>query len=129
MRVVLDTHIFLWFVLGDQKLSATARQIIEDPQNEKLLSVASIWEVTIKVSTGKLKLNTGTVTFFDEACRQNAIAILPITLAHLAPLETMPFHHRDPFDRLLIAQSLVENIPIVSADAAFDTYEGVTRLW
>ena len=129
MRVVLDTHTFLWFVLGDPKLSDVARQIIEEQQNEKLLSIASIWEVTIKVSTGKLKLDTDVVTFFDEECRRNGITVLPVEIRHLAPLEAMPFHHRDPFDRLLIAQSIVENVPILSADAAFDAYGGVTRLW
>jgi PIN domain nuclease of toxin-antitoxin system len=88
-----------------------------------------MWEVTIKVSTGKLKLRSDVVPFFAEECRRNGFLILPIEGKHLAPLETMPFHHRDPFDRLLIAQSLIENIPILSADAAFDAYQGISRLW
>jgi PIN domain nuclease of toxin-antitoxin system len=129
MRLLLDTHIFLWFVFDDPKLSPTIRGLIIDPSNEILLSIASLWEVTIKVSTGKLQLKSDVVSFFDVECQRNDIGILPIEAEHLGPLETMPFHHRDPFDRLLIAQSLVENIPILSADVAFDAYEGVTRLW
>ncbi len=129
MRLILDTHIFLWFVLGDAKLSERSQQLIEDQENDKLLSVASIWEVTIKISTGRLKLDSDAVTFFEEEGRRNEVLILPIETRHLAPLETLPFHHRDTFDRLLIAQSLIENTPILSADSAFDAYAGVTRLW
>lgn len=129
MRLLLDTHIFLWFVFNDSKLNVTSRELVVDSSNELLLSIASLWEVTIKVSAGKLALKSDVVSFFDEECARNEIAVLPVEPRHLAPLETLPFHHRDPFDRLLIAQSLVENIPILSADAAFDAYAGITRLW
>lgn len=128
MRLLLDTHTFLWFTRDNPQLSAKARTLIGDPANEVLLSIVSAWEVAIKVSTGKLSLDRAVAPFFEEQMRHNDIRLLPLELRHLAPVATLPFHHRDPFDRLLIAQSLVDAIPLVSADAAFDAYN-VTRLW
>lgn len=128
MRLILDTHTFLWYIFGDPQLSAAATALLQDPANEKLLSLASPWEVGIKVSTGKLTLSRPLEAYFEEQMRLNSIQMLPITLAHIARVSTLPFHHRDPFDRMLIAQSLTENIPIISADAAFDAY-AITRLW
>jgi PIN domain nuclease of toxin-antitoxin system len=106
-----------------------ALKILTDVGNECLLSIVSPWEITIKFATQKLSLPSLPSPFIALQISNLALELLPINLAHLAPLETMPFHHRDPFDRLLIAQSLIENIPILSADAAFDAYQGVTRLW
>lgn len=128
MRLLLDTHTFLWFVNGDLKLSQHARALIEDVFNERLLSIASIWEMAIKASTGRLSFTSPFDIFVSEQMRQNSINFLPISVAHVAETITLPYHHRDPFDRLLIAQGIVENIPIASVDSAFDAYP-VTRLW
>jgi len=128
MQILLDTHTFLWYILANPQLSARAKELIQDFENEKLLSIASPWETSIKISTGKLMLSEPLELYFDEQMRLNSVQMLPITLAHIALVATLSLHHRDPFDRMLIAQSLTEKIPIVSADTAFDQY-GVTRLW
>ncbi len=106
MRLLLDTHTFLWFTLDNPRLSATALALIGDPDNGVLLSIASVWEVAIKVNTGKLALDRAVVPFFEEQMQHNSIALLSLELRHLAPIATLPLHHRDPFDRLLVAQSL-----------------------
>ncbi|MGH9754676.1 MAG: type II toxin-antitoxin system VapC family toxin [Blastocatellia bacterium] len=128
MKLLLDTHTLLWFVLGDAQLSATARRLIEDAANTKFISPTVYWEIAIKISIGKYALNEPYEAFMDHAIHQNGFLILPIELRHAALLTNMPFHHRDPFDRLVIAQALVEGLAIVSADAAFDAYS-VQRLW
>ena len=128
MNLLLDTHTLLWFVLGDAQLSATARQLIEDVTNPKFVSPAAYWEIAIKISIGKYALNEPYETFMDRAIRQNGFLILPIEPRHTALLANMPFHHRDPFDRLIIAQAMVEGLAIVSADPVFDAYS-VQRLW
>lgn len=128
MRLLLDTHTFLWYILGRLQLSARAHTLLQDPASELFLSIASIWEVGIKVSTGKLILSEPLEAYFLEQMRINSVSLLPITLAHTARISALPFHHRDPFDRMLVAQSLTEGIPLVSADPALDAY-GVVRLW
>lgn len=128
MSLLLDTHTLLWFVLGDAQLSATARQLIEGAANIKFISPAVYWEIAIKISIGKYALNEPYETFMDRAIRQNGFFILPIEPRHTALLINMPFHHRDPFDRLMIAQAMVEDLAIVSADEAFDAYS-VQRFW
>ncbi len=128
MRVLLDTHTFLWFVAGDARLSAVAQQMIADPMEEPLLSVASLWEIAIKLSLGKLAIQGPFTPFISEQLRHNGISLLGITLAHTAHVTTLPFYDRDPFDRLLVAQAHSEHLPIISADKMFDAY-GVTRLW
>ena len=128
MRVLLDTHTFLWFVLGDSKLSSTARQQIEDQQNDKLLSPASYWEIAIKISLGKYTLPQPYEQFMQKAISDNGFIILPVEVKHTAALTNLPFHHRDPFDRLIIAQAMVEQTRVISDDLAFDAYR-VTRIW
>jgi PIN domain nuclease of toxin-antitoxin system len=128
LRILLDTHAFLWFTLGDPLLSAVARALIEDPGNQKLVSPATYWEIAIKVSINKLFLNAPYEDFLDRGIRQNGFTILPIETQHTAAVARLPFHHKDPFDRLLVAQALTEGIPIVSADALLDPC-GVRRLW
>jgi PIN domain nuclease of toxin-antitoxin system len=128
VRLLLDTHALLWFALGDSQLSPNALALITDPSHEQLVSAGTVWEIAIKVSIGKLILHQPYEDFIDSAVRQNGFSILPVEPRYTAALIGMPFHHRDPFDRLLIARSLVESIPVVSADAAFDAY-GVQRLW
>ncbi len=128
MRALLDTHSFLWFVSADPKLSSKAEALISEGANELLLSVASLWEVSIKVSLGRLPLAAPVHEFIPEQLRRNRIDLLPIEMSHTFEVARLPFHHRDPFDRLLIAQALVENLPIVSVDSAFDAYS-VERIW
>ncbi len=128
MKLLLDTHTFLWFVWDDPQLSLTAKGAIESDKNEIYLSAATPWETSIKVSTGKLSIGQDVVPFFAEHMDINNIVLLPILLAHIGIVSTMPFHHKDPFDRLLIAQSLIEQMPLISADSVFDRY-GVERIW
>lgn len=128
MRLLLDTHSFLWFVTEDPKLSISARRIIATGSNELLLSVACVWEIAIKVSIGRLPIPAPLDTFILEQLRINRIGLLPIELKHIFEVTRLPLHHRDPFDRLLIAQALTEGLPIVSADPAFDSYS-VQRFW
>ena len=115
-------------MLSDARLSMTARGLIGDPKNTVHLSPASYWEIAIKVCIGKYALPGPYDAFMRQELARNKLVILDITIDHTAVVATLPFHHRDPFDRLLIAQSLVEQYPLVSADPLFDRY-GVTRLW
>jgi len=128
MRLLLDSQAFLWFVLNEPHLSATAQALIMDTANDILISPASYWEIAIKISLRKYVLNAPYELFMQQSIEGNGFEILPIEPKHTAALTTMPFHHRDPFDRLLIAQAMVEQISIVSADPAIDAYP-ITRLW
>lgn len=128
MRLLLDTHTFIWFFMGNPKLSNQIRALIEDENNEKLLSIVSIWEMAIKQSTGKLTLTLPFEVFITQRLSLNDFNLLNITIDHIAVVAALPFHHRDPFDRLLIAQATVEQIPILSTDSAFDAYL-INRLW
>ncbi len=128
MTLLLDTHAFLWFVWDDPQLSATAKAAIEDPSNRKLVSVASCWEIAIKAGSGKLTLDAPAAVFIPRELARNAFDLLEITLVHATAVESLPQHHKDPFDRLLIAQAQIEGIPIVSVDTAFDAY-GIRRIW
>jgi PIN domain nuclease of toxin-antitoxin system len=128
MSLLLDTHSFLWFIMGSLRLSGNARALIEDDAHDKLLSTASLWEMAIKLSLGRLILAEPFGVLIPQQLRVSGIEILTIDIDHLAVLTTLPFHHRDPFDRLIIAQAIVEQCPIVSVDPAFDAYP-VERLW
>jgi PIN domain nuclease of toxin-antitoxin system len=130
MKVLLDSHALLWYVLGDPKLSATAEQAILDPANEVVSSPASYWEIAIKVSIGKYSLNRPFSEFVDLCVNRYRFGLLPIEPKHAAEVAVLPFpaNHKDPFDRLLIAQAIVESIPIVGNDVAFDDYP-VKRIW
>ncbi len=128
MRVLLDTHAWLWFVLGDERLSSKTRDHIENPANSKLISPASYWETAIKISIGKYSLPIPYGQFVEHAIPGQGFSILPILPAHTTILTGMPMHHRDPFDRLLVAQSLAEKLPLLSADASLDAY-GIERVW
>lgn len=128
MRLLLDTHAFLWFVGGNTRLSSTARGAIEDLTNVRLLSAASVWEVAIKVSLGKLSLNVPFGNLFPGQLGSNAIELLPVLPEHAAAIIGLPFHHRDPFDRMILAQTQAEGAILVSADPTLDAY-GVRRLW
>jgi PIN domain nuclease of toxin-antitoxin system len=128
MRILLDTHVFLWFLQNAPQLSTAAKALIEDPANHKFVSVVSCWELAIKAGLGKFKFTESVHDLLSRELRQNAFDLLPITLGHATSVEALPHHHRDPFDRLLIAQAMIENLPLVSADAMFDR-DGVRRLW
>jgi PIN domain nuclease of toxin-antitoxin system len=128
LKLLLDTHAFLWFITSDPQLSDAARALLVDPANTVLISPASYWEVAIKVSIGKHALAAPFHSFVTQGIFGNGFAILAIQPEHAALVSTLPFHHRDPFDRVLIAQALVEKVTIVSADGLFDSY-GVQRIW
>ena len=127
MRLLLDTHALLWFAAGDSRLARRARRAIEDDANAVLLSAASVWEMAIKISLGRLTLPT-TATEFMRSKLQSGLEMLPVDWSHAAAVETMPFHHRDPFDRLLIAQAQLEDLTIVTGDPAFRKYN-VRIVW
>ena len=128
MILLLDTHTLLWFLRDDPLLSAAAKSLIEDPRNRKLVSVASCWEIAIKATLGKLELSEPSRTLLEREIPRNNLELLPITLIHATTVETLPLHHKDPFDRLLIAQAILETIPLVSRDEQFDAY-ALRRLW
>lgn len=122
MEFLLDTHTFLWFAWGDTQLSVLAKRLIEDEGNVKFVSMASIWEMAIKVNTGKLTLNRPYVDFLVERLDGNGFDVLPIERPHAELTAILPFHHRDPFDRLLIAQCISNSLPLIGNDVAFDAY-------
>jgi PIN domain nuclease of toxin-antitoxin system len=126
-RVLLDTHAFLWFITDDDRLPPRARAAIVE-SDDALVSVASCWEMAIKASLGKLMLSAPVDRFLAEQLAENNFELLHIELAHVTRVASLPWHHRDPFDRLLAAQALDERLPIVSADPVFRKY-GVKRRW
>jgi PIN domain nuclease of toxin-antitoxin system len=130
VRLLLDTHAMYWYIEGDPKLSSTAQTLIQDAKNEVLVSPASYWEIAIKVSLGKWVLNRPYLEFIELGLKTYGFQILPVLPAHTAKLIGLGFppNHKDPFDRLLVAQALAEGISIVSADPQLDLY-GITRLW
>ena len=122
MKLLLDTHIFIWWVHQPEKLSRTVLSALEDDANELLLSVASVWEMQIKVQMGRLKLRLPLKQLVESQQDTNDLRILPVALTHALALGALPFHHKDQFDRLLIAQSIEEQAPLVSADSQFSAY-------
>ena len=126
--LLLDTHTTLWFFWDDPQLSGTAKALIEDPNNRKSVSIASCWEIAIKAGLGKLRLGAPSGSFLSQHLLRNNFELLPISLAHATQVESLPPHHKDPFDRLLIAQAMLDGMSVVSTDVMFDLY-GITRLW
>ncbi len=120
MKLLLDTHTLLWFIAGSASLSVYARSLIEDASNEKFVSIVSIWETAIKVSIGKMFLSAPFDVLFPHQLQINGFELLPVNIEHTSVVTTLPFHHRDPFDRLLIAQSIEEKMTLVSVDEVFD---------
>jgi PIN domain nuclease of toxin-antitoxin system len=128
MKLLLDTHAFIWFAYDTPELPQKTKELLEDEETELLLSLASVWEMAIKSSTGKLTLMARVGDFVANQMHKDDVNLLQITLPHLNLIETLPAHHKDPFDHLLIAQAMVERLDIVSIDKAFDSY-GVNRVW
>jgi PIN domain nuclease of toxin-antitoxin system len=126
--LLLDTHTMLWFFWDDSRLSRCAKTLIEDADNRKLVSIASCWEIAIKAGLGKLVLGEPAHPFLSREIARNNFELLPISLDHATMVEGLASHHRDPFDRLLVAQAVSEGLELVSADAVFDQY-GVSRRW
>ncbi|MBL8809061.1 MAG: type II toxin-antitoxin system VapC family toxin [Planctomycetaceae bacterium] len=128
MNLLLDTHTFLWFVADDAQLPGRAKELIENPDNRKLVSIATCWEISIKVGLKKLDLGEPASIFLPRHLAANHFELLPIAMSHATLVERLPLHHRDPFDRLLIAQAIVEGLVIIGIDVALDAY-GVKRIW
>lgn len=124
MRLLIDSHVLVWWRAGSSQLSAVARDAVADPANEVLISIAGLWELTIKQATGKLTFTSD----LEAMLADEGISVLAITFAHLRQLGSLPRVHRDPFDRMMIAQALAERIPIVTIDRAFALY-GVGIIW
>ena len=128
MKLLLDTHALLWFIGNDPQLSATACQSIENPEHQKFVSAASLWEIAVKLSLGKVKLPCPFGEVFPQQLEINGFELLSISCAQLNQVVTLPFHHRDPFDRLLIAQAKADDLTIVTRDPEFPKYSAKV-LW
>jgi PIN domain nuclease of toxin-antitoxin system len=122
MRLLLDTHIFLWRLTGDIRLLPSTESLIDDPSNSLFFSSISAFEILLKASNGKLKLPTDPATFIENGLRANQIAPLPLQMKHTYEITKLPMIHRDPFDRLLIATAIAEGMTLVTADATLQTY-------
>jgi len=128
VRFLLDTHTFLWWITDDPHLSERARQVISDPENDIFLSAASGWEMAIKTQLGKLQLPDRFEQFIAEQLFRNNITSLPVMMSHALHVQSLLLHHRDPFDRLLIAQGQLEKMPIITTDSVFADYD-VEIMW
>lgn len=127
----MDTHALIWLYTGNERLSEKAKNVIEDSENEYFLSLASLWEMAIKIKLDKMDLGVPLDDFIKDVI-ENGIQLLDISLAHILKTQELEFHHRDPFDRLIIAQAIVENMALVSVDEVVDLYlasEAVKRIW
>ena len=128
MKVLLDTHTFLWIIAGDDRLSETARETFLNPENMLFFSAASFWEICIKISLGKISLKGGWFQTIQNELETNAILWLPIKRVHCVEVIDLPFHHRDPFDRMLIAQAVTEGMHMLSRDIRLSAYP-IKRIW
>jgi len=122
MKLLLDTHVFIWWADDPERLSPAALAALEDEGNELVLSVASVWEMQIKIQLGKLKLSLPLKELVKNQQDTNNLTVSPVALPHILALDALPFHHKDPFDRLLIAQSIDEELTLVTADPQFSAY-------
>lgn len=127
MKYLLDTHVFIWYAVGDQRLSSKAQSIIES-FHERYISIASVWEMSIKVNIGHLSFQEPFKEVITHQFKINDYQLLPIEFKHLFKLSNLELHHRDPFDRLIISQAIVEDISIVTADELFNNYN-IRRVW
>ena len=127
MQYLLDTHAFLWFINGDPLLSNKARAVIENPAHDRYVSTASFWEMAIKLNLGKLKLDMSFRDLYREVDK-NGFSLLPITIAHTEKIVSLNLYHRDPFDRMLIGQAMIDKLTIISADSKFHNYK-IKHIW
>jgi PIN domain nuclease of toxin-antitoxin system len=123
VKVLLDTHVWLWMQAEPEKLGPLALELVEEASNELLFSAASVWEIAIKVSAGKLNLPEPVSRYVPSRMQSSGVSALAVSHAHAAGVAELPNHHRDPFDRLLIAQALAEGVPILSSDVQLDEYD------
>ena len=128
MDALLDTHAYLWLTSDESQLGAAALSVIKNTSNRLFLSIASEWEIAIKVGNGRLSIAVTLDELLIVTPRKLKIDLLPIQPTHLVAVPSLPMHHKDPFDRLLVAQSLTENLPFISADSLLDRY-GIRRIW
>jgi len=128
LRVLLDTHAFVWWNSDDPRLSRTARAVIQEPENEILLSAASAWEIAIKYARGRLPIPQPPARYVADRMRRHGFGPLAIEIAHGVQVGSLPPIHRDPFDRILVAQSQLENLPILTSDPTIARY-GVSVIW
>jgi PIN domain nuclease of toxin-antitoxin system len=128
LKLLLDTHTLFWSLEDPARISALALTAMQDPANELLLSAATVWELAIKVGQRKISLSIPYRRWMESALADLCLSILPITVEYAECQAGLPPHHKDPFDRFMIAQALVDAMPIVSADPVFDSY-GITRIW
>lgn len=128
MRVLVDTHVFLWDLLEDRRSSRRAKQVLSSDEHELVFSLVSLWEIAIKMKIGKLNTIGSSVAYIRDEMNAYGMELLPIRYEHILQLEALPHHHNDPFDRLLIAQALTESLQILTGDAAFQQY-GVKLVW
>jgi PIN domain nuclease of toxin-antitoxin system len=122
LRVLLDTHAFLWWIGDDPRLSERAREVLSDGDNDLVFSAASGWEIAIKARLGRLHVPGDLNTYLVRQLTENYTSVLPVHLSHALRVHALPDHHRDPFDRLLVAQAIVEEIPLLSADPRIARY-------
>jgi len=127
MNILLDTHTFLWYLQDSKELSSKSAEIIEDTSNSLWFSIASLWEISIKLGVGKLSLQNS-FSELEEVLKQLKIEVLPITFSDTEQYLNLPLHHRDPFDRILVAQAMNNSLVLISRDAAFDDYD-IQRIW
>jgi len=128
MKVLVDTHTFLWALLHDHRLPSKAKQVLQSGENELVFSLVSLWEIAIKIKTGKLNTIGSSVAYIREEMNAYGMQLLPVRYEHVLHLESLPHHHSDPFDRLLIAQAATESLPILTGDKVFQKY-GIKLIW
>ncbi len=131
MKYLIDTHAFLWFNEGSSELSPMARTLIEDPENEIFISIAALWEISIKTALGKLKISGAYDTVIDDVI-ESEMEVLSINFAHTLIQNKLPFHHKDPFDRIIVSQAIVEDMDLISKDEILDNYlinKKIRRFW
>ncbi|RKZ46216.1 MAG: type II toxin-antitoxin system VapC family toxin [Candidatus Parabeggiatoa sp. nov. 3] len=131
MTFLIDTHTFLWFIAGSDELSETAKEVIENDNNDIFISIASLWEISIKTAIGKLQILESYDTVINDVT-ENEMSILSINFTHTVIQNKLPFHHKDPFDRIIVSQAIAENLSLISRDDIFDVYlkdKGIKRIW
>jgi len=129
MKLLLDTHVFIWLDTNPSKLSQTALALCENPDNQLFLSIASVWEIQIKVQLQKLHLDVELAEMVTVQQEENGLSILPIELENIYNLNSLPFHHKDPFDRVILSQALTNNMQLISADSNFSQYDMIETIW